>query len=207
MKASVTIPLNAQPAQVERLAALQEAFAEVCNALAPLVQRSRVWNRVALHHMAYRDLRNRFPAIGSQMICNAIYSVSRTCRVIFQAPNSPFHLSRLGDRGLPLLHFTRQSPVYFDRHTLSLKGGQISMYTLDGRMRFQLALTAEYERAFLENKLYEIVLQRKGGGQFCLTFMLEALRSQAGEAELDHREATGQHQSDLPEYVLIEEMA
>lgn len=206
MKAMVTIPLNAQPAQVERLAALQEAFAEVCNALAPLVQRSRVWNRVALHHMAYRDLRNRFPAIGSQMICNAIYSVSRTCRVIFQAPNSPFHLSRLGDRGLPLLRFTRQSPVYFDRHTLSLKDGQISMYTLDGRMRFQLALTAEYERAFLEKKLYEIVLQRRGG-QFCLTFTLEALKVQPMDADLEHRETTGASESDLPEYVLIEEMA
>ena len=203
----VTIPLNAQTAQFERLVALQEAFADVCNALAPLVQRSKVWNRVALHHMAYRDLRTRFPAMGSQMICNAIYSVSRTCRMVFQAPNSPFHLNRLGDRGLPLLRFTRLSPVYFDRHTLSLKDGQISMYTLDGRMRFQLALTPEYERAFLENKLYEIVLQRRAG-QFCLTFTFEAQREQTEQQPpATPAEPAGPAESDLPEYVLIEELA
>jgi hypothetical protein len=202
----VTIPLNAQSAQLERLVALQEAFAEVCNALAPMVQRSRVWNRVALHHMAYRDLRTRFPAMGSQMICNAIYSVSRTCRMVFQAPNSPFHISRLGDRGLPLLRFTRLSPVYFDRHTLSLKGGQISMYTLDGRMRFQLALTDEYERAFIEKKLYEIVLQRRTE-QFCLTFTFDAQTGHTEAVTVGQALDLEHAKSDLPEYVLIEELA
>jgi hypothetical protein len=206
MKSMVTIPLNAQSAQFERLVALQEAFADVCNALAPMVQRSRVWNRVALHHMAYRDLRARYPAMGSQMICNAIYSVSRTCRVVFQAPNSPFHLSRLGDRGLPLLRFTRLSPVYFDRHTLSLKGGQISMYTLDGRMRFQLALTDDYERAFIEKKLYEIVLQRRAE-QFCLTFTFDAQTLQPEAEPVGQGQGLERAKSDLPEYVLIEELA
>ena len=65
---------------------LCSAFAEVCNALAPEVQRTRVWNRVALHHMHYRALREKFPALGSQMVCNAIYAVSRTSRMVFQMP-------------------------------------------------------------------------------------------------------------------------
>jgi len=135
------------------LLALQVGFAQVCNAIAPIVQQTRVWNRVALHHLTYRSLRERFPAMGSQMVCNAIYSVSRTCRVVFQHPQSPFSLTRLGDRPLPLLQFTDTCPVYFDRHTLNVKGGQLSMYTLDGRMLFALALQAADEANFKAMRL------------------------------------------------------
>ena len=135
MNSSVSIRLDAQPAQFERLKALQAAFAQVCNELAPVVQRTRVWNRVALHHMTYRDLRARYPALGPQMVCNAIYSVSRSSRLVYQHPTSPFNLARWGDKPLPLLRFLDVSPVYFDRHTLSVKDGRLSMYTLDGRMK------------------------------------------------------------------------
>jgi hypothetical protein len=137
MSSLLRIPLNTTPEQARRLMALQAGFAQVCNALAPIVQQTRVWSRVALHHLAYRQLRERFPGMGSQMVCNAIYSVSRTCRLVYQHPNSPFSLARLGEKPLPLLRFADNCPVYFDRHTLSVKGGQLSMFTLDGRMRFQ----------------------------------------------------------------------
>ena len=105
MDAILRIPLNASPEQAQRLQALQQGFARLCNALAPLVQSTRVWNRVALHHLAYRQLREQFPDMGSQMVCNAIYSVSRTCRAVFQHPDSPLHLDKLGERPLPLLRF------------------------------------------------------------------------------------------------------
>lgn len=221
MNSTVTIRLNAQPAQLERLKALQAAFSEVCNEIAPIVQRTRVWNRVALHHMTYRDLRSRYPALGSQMVCNAIYSVSRTCRAIFQAQGSPFHLSRLGSRPLPLLRFSSTSPVYFDRHTLSLRGAQLSLFTLDGRMRFDLALGEIQEQVFHEKKLLEIALQRKDG-QFELNFVFAERASAApGESEPSNASRTVSHESDhadpgnaaepgpseLPEYVLIEEAA
>jgi hypothetical protein len=166
MNSLVKIRLNTTPEQSARLMALQRQFAQVCNSLVPLVRETRVWNRVALHHMAYRGLRERFPAIGSQMVCNAIYSVSRSCRLVFQTLGSPFHISRLGDRPLPLMRFLDSSPVYFDRHTLSLKDGQVSMYTLDGRMRFELALQASDADAFHNHKLSEIILQLEADAYF-----------------------------------------
>lgn len=172
MNSVVRIPLNPTPEQHARLLALQQSFAQVCNALAPMVQQTRVWNRVALHHMAYKGLRERFPALGSQMVCNAIYSVSRAARVVFQAPGSPFHHTRLAHKPLPLLRFTDNCPVYFDRHTLSLKGTKASMYTLDGRMRFELALSPEALQAFQSRRLLEIVLQQQNAG-FGLTFTFE----------------------------------
>jgi len=200
MNSQVRICLNTTPEQSARLIALQTAFAEVCNALVPMVRETRVWNRVALHHMAYRGLRERFPALGSQMVCNAIYSVSRSCRLVFQTPGSPFHLSRIGDRPLPLMRFLETSPVYFDRHTLSLKAGQVSMYTLDGRMRFELALQVADAEAFHHRKLYEILLQREPVGHF-LSFRF-------GDAAGAENLVLAENIPDpLPEYVLIEEAA
>jgi len=170
MSFSVRVVLTPSAEQHARLVALQAAFAEVCNELAPIVQDTRVWNRVALHHMTYKGLRAKYPQLGSQMVCNAIYSVSRTCRLIFQTPDSPFHLSRLGTRPLPRLRFAETCPVYFDRHTLSLKDGRVSMFTMDGRIKFQLALSNDQVEAFRQKPLLEIVLQRRAA-RFELEFL------------------------------------
>lgn len=206
------IPLHASPEQVQRLQALQTGFAQVCNALAPLVQQTRVWNRVALHHLSYRQLREQFPGMGSQMVCNAIYSVSRTARMVFQHPQSPFNLARLGDKPLPLLRFADSCPVYFDRHTLSLKAGQLSMFTLDGRMRFQLALEPQAEERFHTQKLREIVLSRRGDGVYELAFMLVSeaeggnAPAQTGAESAENPPGTEGAQGEIPEYIVVEEV-
>lgn len=200
MNSILRIPLNGSPEQLTSLLALQQAFAQVCNALAPVVQQTRCWNRVTLHHLAYKQLRDKFPAIGSQMVCNAIYSVSRTSRLVFQHPASPFNLTRLGNRPLPQLRFTDSCPVYFDRHTLSVKEGQLSMYTLEGRIRFHLALRPEDEASFHNNKLREIVLSRTAMGGFELSFQFSA------PAESDEIGAIQENDlGEIPEYVLVEE--
>jgi hypothetical protein len=163
------------------------------------VQQTKVWNRVALHHLMYRSLREQFPELGSQMVCNAIYSVSRTSRVVFQNPQSPFNLARLGDKPLPLLRFADNCPVYFDRHTLSVKDGQLSMYTLDGRIRFALALQPADEANFNEKKLREIVLSRQMSGLFELSFLFSD--GQDNDAPVP----AGAQSAEVPEYVMVEE--
>lgn len=199
MNFSLRIPLNADATQLQRLQQLQAAFARVCNALAPTVQQTKVWNRVALHHLTYRSLREQFPEMGSQMVCNAIYSVSRACRIVFQHPNSPFNLARLGTKPLPLLRFSDNCPVYFDRHTLSVKDGQLSMYTLDGRMRFALALSQADEASFNEKKLREIVLSLRADGRYELSFLFSQGEDDATAAALSAASA------DVPEYVMVQE--
>lgn len=206
MNSLLRIPLNGSPDQLASLRALQQAFAQVCNALAPLVQQSSCWNRVTLHHLAYKLLRDQFPAIGSQMVCNAIYSVSRTCRLVYQHPASPFNLTRLGGRSLPLLRFSDTCPVYFDRHTLSVKDGQLSMYTLEGRIRFHLALQPEDEESFHSNKLREIVLSQTATGGFELSFLL-SLPPRGLKPPLNKEQSQLQvlDQGEIPEYVMIDE--
>ena len=191
MKSVIRVPLNTKPEQYARLQALQTAFAQVCNALAPEVQRSRVWNRVALHHLHYRALRQKFPALGSQMVCNAIYAVSRTSRLIFQTPASPFSLAKLGSKPLPLMQFADSCPVYFDRHTLSIKANKLSLFTLDGRMHFELTLPEEQLLLFRVAKLKEIVLTRRLDAAYELAFWLEP-------AELEPSQPL------IPEYLSVE---
>lgn len=164
------VVLETGPEQHERLQALQQEFVRASNALAPIVQQSRCWNRVALHHLAYHPLRERFPSMGSQMVCNAIYSVCRSARIVYQHPDSPFNLQRRGDRPLPLLQFTPHSPVYFDRHTLSIRDGTASLFTLEGRMRFDLVLEAGVEQRLRSGKLREVALLQQEG-RFSLNFL------------------------------------
>jgi hypothetical protein len=213
MNSVVRVPLNTSPEQFVRLKALQSAFAEVCNALAPEVQRTRIWNRVALHHMHYRTLREKFPALGSQMVCNAIYAVSRTSRMVFQMPGSPFNLMKLGDKPLPLLQFADSCPVYFDRHTLSIKNTKLSLFTLDGRMHFELTLPESQLLLFKVAKLREISLTCKSSGVFELAFWLESqqtLTQQEAQTVLDGQASSADSpplalvsQPPIPDYVSI----
>ncbi len=197
MNSSLVIPLNTTAEQAARLEALQTAFAEVCNALAPIVREKHCWHRVTLHHLTYHALRERFPRIGSQMICNAIYSVCRTSRQVYQHPRSPFNVAKHPDAPLPMIRFAPSAPVYFDRHTLSIKNGKLSMYTLDGRMRFQLDLKAEDLDRFQHEKLREIVLS-KSARCYQLAFSFLAT-DETGEP----REEAADASAELPEYLIV----
>jgi hypothetical protein len=197
MKNALTLPLACTTEQAAQLQALQTAFARACNALAPLVQQTRCWNRVTLHHLAYKQLRERFPELGSQMICNAIYSVSRTGRVVFQHPDSPFNLAILGSRGLPLLKFSQRSPVYFDRHTLSVKGDLMSLYTLAGRTRIPVQ-GGELEAAgFHGRRLREALLTGDPESGFALTFCF----AEESNVEDTASERVG---PGIPDYIQVE---
>jgi hypothetical protein len=188
-----SVPLQASVEQHERLAQLQSTFAQACNSLAPLVRETRCWNRVGLHHLAYRNLRERFPQLGSQMACNAIYSVSRACRLVYQSPQSPWSVTRNSDSDLPLVLFEKSAPVYFDRHTLSLRNGAVSMFTLDGRIRFEVNLSTTQLNHFINDRLREVVLQRIGG-TFQLGFYFAAV---------DADEPQTAQSSQLPEYLVV----
>jgi hypothetical protein len=207
----IRVPLNTSPEQHARLCELRALFARVCNQLAPQVQQSRVWNRVALHHLHYRSLRAQFPELGSQMVCNAIYAVSKMSRLIYQAAASPYNVSRMPGKPLPLLKFADSCPVYFDRHTLSIKPGQLSLFTMDGRMRFELLLDADRLALFEQAKLREIVLNERLDKTFELSFSLvsadtpdviEGAQSNVSDEALG--DAATAPESSIPEYVSLE---
>lgn len=169
MSHRLSVPLTTLPGQLVRLKELQACFVEACNEIAPIAQRARCWNRVALHHLVYKDMRARFPGLGSQMVCNAIYSVCRAARLIYQgdlALRLPFDMAQ----ELPLIRFLDNAPVYFDRHTLSIKRGVLSLFTLDGRMKVSVDLPKPIEEHFQNFRLREIILTLDGEAALHFTF-------------------------------------
>lgn len=193
MLPSIKLQLNASPAQFERLCRLQAEFSAACNLVSPIAQENHCWNRVTLHHLAYRQIRAQFPQLGAQMACNAIYSVSRTFRAVLQNKRSPWNIEQRPDMPLPEIRFTDQAPVYFDRHTLSLKSNQLSMYTLDGRLHFELALAVADADRLVRQKIREIVLLR-----ISESFLLQIWLDE--KAALPDSQASA---GDFPQYLLI----
>lgn len=186
----VQLPLTAD--QEARLVQLQRVFSDACNLVSPMVRETRCWNRVALHHMVYRKLREGFPALGSQMCCNVVYSVCRAARAVYQGADSPWAFNS-GAGVLPLIRFRETAPVYFDRHTLSLRGSLLSLFTLDGRMRVSVDLQSEFVERFQAGDLREISLLRSSAG-FQLLFGF-------------NREGDGSDRSSLPGHLIIEDPA
>jgi putative transposase len=148
------ISLNVAPVLAQRLSALRTAYADACNRLVPLVQKERCWNRVALHQLGYRQLRQE-TALGAQMACNAIFSVCKAYR-------SQRALGRIAaDTSVPALCFNRAS-VHFDHRTYTLKGEAVSLNTLQGRMLVPMIL-GDHQREILHSgrpKEAELVFRR-----------------------------------------------
>jgi len=202
------VTLDASTEQIARLERLQQAFAGLCNDLAPFVSEHQCWNRVTLHHLKYRDLRARFPDMGSQMVCNAIYAVSKVARLVYQHPSSPYNLKTMAGRSLPAIRFANDCPVYFDSHTLTLTGQKLSMYTMDGRIKFEVQLTVDQKELLAHQRLIEIALSKGAGGKFMLTFYFNKLETQACVDSIGASEAgalTGPVQGlSLPAYLGVE---
>lgn len=207
---SFQIVLNTSAEQFARLRQLQTAFAAVCNAIAPVASGQRCWNRVALHHLTYKEMRGRFPEMGSQMVCNAIYAVCKMSRLIYQHPASPFNVKKMGTQKLPTLKFADRCPVYFDSHTLTLDDHKLSMYTLDGRMKFMLTLTPVQQHALKHQKLGEIHLNQNANQQYALTFIFHAQAHDeaATSTSAPHSSSLLTHPSmNIPTYVDLERSA
>jgi hypothetical protein len=204
MNTTLRVPLNGTAEQLSSLLALQHAFAQVCNSLAPLVQQTRCWNRVTLHHLAYKPLREKFPAMGSQMVCNAIYSVSRTSRLVYQHPASPFNINRLGDKPLPLLQFQDTCPVYF-RPAHPERQGRPPVHVHAGRAHPLPpgAAVPKTEASFHEKKLREIVLSRTPQQPVRTVVLVLAA---ASPDDTDSR-LTADKSGEIPEYIMVEETA
>ncbi len=202
MERLIIVQLKSSEAQIAQLVALQSLFAKACNNLAPLVSQSRCWNRVALHHLAYKGLRESFPNLGSQMVCNVIYSVCRAARLVYQHPQSPWNVAKSEQKDLPVIAFSEDTPVFFDRHTLSIKKGQISLFTLDGRMRFELGLPEAEEMRFRTEKLREISLEKRAGTYF-LRFVMTSVDEANNNSITEQLTAVQERQLDLPSYLVV----
>ena len=141
MLRTASIRLNTTPEQAAAFSALRSAYAEACNRIVPLVREHRLWNRVGLHQRAYSVLRETTP-LGSQMCCNAIFSVCKA----YKAQKELGKLKK--DDPVPAIRFEHRS-VHYDKRTYSLKGEAIALNTLAGRTVVPL-VPGEHQRRVLQ---------------------------------------------------------
>ena len=140
---TVSIRLDENPEEARALFALRMAYGDACNRLVPIVQENRLWNRVGLHQCAYSVLREETP-LGSQMVCNAIFSVCK-------AYKSQKALGRIKeDSPVPKLCFAHRS-IHYDKRTYTLKkDNKLSLNTLSGRITVPMKI-GEHQHRILES--------------------------------------------------------
>ncbi|MCZ7664471.1 MAG: transposase [Thermoleophilia bacterium] len=177
-KRTVSLKLLTTPEQASALAALAATYAQACYAIVPFVQEHRCWNRVALHHLTYYTVRERFPALGSQMVCQAVHRVADAYKTL------KTNQGIAKDKPVPAIVF-RPTSVNFDKRTYSLKGDRLSLFTLAGRIKVPFA-SGKHQRDLLAcgaTKEARLVL-RKGVWYFNLVLDLPDASPASGSGVL-----------------------
>jgi IS605 OrfB family transposase len=122
---------------------LRQEYIAACNFIVPEVIKNRCWNRFALHKLVYNQLRS-FSKLGSQMVCNAIFSVCKA----YKAQKELGKIKK--DDPVPNITFNKGS-IHFDKKTYTLtKSGELSLYTLEGRIKVTFQL-GNHQKKLLEN--------------------------------------------------------
>lgn len=152
MKRTISLKLDLSEEQKKSLLETQIAFLTSCNEIVPFAVENRCWNRVALHHISYYKVRESIPALGSQMVCNAIKKVCFSYKVL--------KIKR--DQDVPTIMFKDTGSVHYDKRTYSIKGNTISLFTVTGRIKCQFN-TGDFQREYLQSGMVkEAELIRKG---------------------------------------------
>ncbi|ELZ3098038.1 transposase [Escherichia coli] len=138
MLRTACIRLDVKVEQSKQLSVLREVYADACNRLVSVVCEHRIWNRVGLHNMVYRDLREHTP-LGSQMCCNVIFSVCKA----YKSQKERGHIHKA--KAVPTIRFNGTS-VHFDKKTYSLRDNSLSLYTLNGRIRVPMIIGEHQQR-------------------------------------------------------------
>ena len=160
---TVCVRLLISPEDSVKLSETHALYRDACNLVVPIVcknKESRLWQRFALHHAAYSKIREIFPALGTQLACNVIRSVSSAYKT--ELANHP---QQLKQPDLKTIRFKNPS-VHLDKNTITYReDGTVSLYTMKGRVEATLA-PGDHQTALLtssKRKESNLVLHRGYG--------------------------------------------
>ena len=139
MRRTISIKLATISSQHAALLHLRELFNRACNDVASVAQQQRCWGRVALHHLCYYQIRDKYPTLGAQMVCNAIRTVCDAYKVL---------QLRKSDT-VPTITFKSKSSVHFDKRTYSFRGDLHSLNTVSGRILVRMD-QGDFQRVYLK---------------------------------------------------------
>ena len=166
MKRTGSFKLSTAPQQSEAFSVLARLFSDACNEMVPFVQDHRCWNRVALHHLVYYRMREAFPALGSQMVCQAVHRVADAYQALQSRDGIP--------KGQPVPAITfKPTSVNFDHRTYSIRGDAFTLFTTTGRTMVGFACGPRQKALLANGKPKEARLtNRKGTWYLNLVFDL-----------------------------------
>ena len=162
MKWTISILLETAEEHEQLLGELQREYHLVCNQIVPSVVEERCWNRVALHHLVYNKVR-KTSSLGSQMVCNAIFSVCKAYKAKAIGKDEP----------VPVIQFRKNRSVHFDHRTYTIQENVLSLYTLQGRIRIPMRMGTFQKSYFSQGTPTEAeLICRKGRWYFNLVLEL-----------------------------------
>ncbi len=138
---TISLKLLATKEQNVALKLLATLFSKACNSIVPISQEHRCWNRVALHHLSYYGIRQQFPELGSQMVCNAVQAVADACKALKARKGIP------KDKPVRQIIF-KPASVPFDKRTYSIKQDTVSLFTTNKRIHVSF-ICGDYQKKLL----------------------------------------------------------
>ena len=120
MKLTIKAKLLTNQEQYQSLKETMEAFNDACNYISQKAFQFKTFNQVKLHHLVYREARDKFPSLSSQFIVRAIAKVSDS----YITEKKALH------------KFKKYSAVVYDQRLLSFKRLSItSINSVNGRLK------------------------------------------------------------------------
>ena len=138
---TVSIKLDTTSGQAQALLDTRTEFISTCQSIVPVVIKNRCWNHFRLHNFSYDDLRKR-SKLGSQMVCNALKNVCGSYSDLVS--KKPF----AKNKPIPAINFRPTGSVHYDKRTYSIKGSELSMYTILGRIKVPMVV-ARFQSDYL----------------------------------------------------------
>ena len=149
MKVIAQVKLLPTPEQADALKRTIELANEACNYLSERAWETKTFRQYSLHKRAYRDTRNEFPNLSSQVVVRCIARVA-----------DAYKLDRKHKRT-----FKPLAAIAYDERILSWKTHKeprVSIWTIEGRQHIAFTM-GEHQKNMLENRLgYADLVYRDG---------------------------------------------
>lgn len=166
---ALVLPLALSPDQHAMYARLADLYNRVWGSAVSWYDANRTVNAVGAHKALYAGLRDRFPQLPSQFVCNALRDAAGAVRS--WNSNHP-------KRGWSLRASRRKPTVRFDLRTMGLRGNLLTLSSMHGlkRQRFLLpSIPAWFDERYPERRLQAVTLVLDPNGlmaRLTLTFRI-----------------------------------
>ena len=166
---ALVVPLALSPDQHAMYSRLADLYNRVWGSAVSWYDANHTVSAVAAHKALYAGLRDRFPQLPSQFVCNALRDAAGAVRS--WNSNHP-------KRGWSLRASRRKPTVRFDLRTMSLRGNLLTLSSMHGqkRQRFLLPpIPAWFDERYPERRLQAVTLVLDSNGlmaRLTLTFRI-----------------------------------